>query len=229
MCYLWKRLVFFISFYPSASFLVSSSAWDVRARWILGILMVLIGELWYFLTEQLLQVREGGDVEGVMAWGSLGVLGTQPVPRREPTRLVQTRVAVSRTLVTRFPSAPGFGFRSTSGGCAVWTTYSEPWGSASAGSGQDHDVPGFLLFPLKKHRSLWLIHERWSYYKSSLLRMRLSKIFTPLNMIRKLENTVFGASPKWGYLRESHSFYLEIFIHRNQIPKITRDTRWYRS
>ena len=124
MCYLWKRLVFFISFYPSASFLVSSSAWDVRASWILGILMVLIGELWFFLTEQLLQVREGGDVEGVMAWGSLGVLGTQPVPRREPTRLVQTRVAVSRTLVTRFPSAPGFGFRSTSGGCAVWAIQS---------------------------------------------------------------------------------------------------------
>ena len=59
-------------------------------------------------------MREGGDVEGVMAWGSLGVLGRQPVPRREPTRLVQTRVAVSRTLVTRFKSAPGFGFRSTS-------------------------------------------------------------------------------------------------------------------
>ena len=64
-------------------------------------------------------MREGGDVEGVMAWGSLGVLGTQPVPWREPTRLVQTRVAVSRTLVTRFPSAPEFGFRSTSGGCAL--------------------------------------------------------------------------------------------------------------
>ena len=116
---MWVRSVFLFSFSPSALFLVSSSAWDVRARWILGILMVLIGELWYFLTEQLLQVREGGDVEGVMAWGSLGVLGRQPVPRREPTRLVQTRVAVSRTLVTRFKSAPRFGFRSTSAGWAI--------------------------------------------------------------------------------------------------------------
>ena len=24
----------------------------------------------------------------------------------------------------------------------------------------DHDVPGFLLFPFKKHRRRWLIHER---------------------------------------------------------------------
>ena len=104
-------------------------------------------------------------------------------------------------------------------------SYSEPWGSASAGNGQDHDVPGFLLFPLKKHRSRWLIYERWSYYESSLLRMRLSKIFTPLNMIRKIENIVFWASPKWGYLQGSHLFYLEVFIHRNQIFKITRDTR----
>ena len=216
MCYLWMRLVFFISFYPSASFLVSSSAWDVRASWILGILMVLIGELWFFLTEQLLQVREGGDVEGVMAWGSLGVLGTQPVPRREPTRLVQTRVAVSRTLVTRFPSAPGFGFRSPSGGCAVWAIQSH-----EAALVLDHDVPGFLLFPFKKHRRRWLIHERWSYCESSLLMMRLSKIFTPLNMIRKIENTIFWASLKWGYLRGSHLFCLNIFIHRNQ----TRATR----
>ena len=100
-------------------------------------------------------------------------------------------------------------------------SYSEPWGSASAGSGQDHDVPGFLLFPLKKHRSRWLIHERWSYYESSLLMMRLSKIFTPLNMILKIENIFLG---HWGYVWWSHLFYLEKLIHRNQIFKTIRDT-----